>query len=155
MGAILLMRHADAVDETLTIRESHRYLTREGRKQAVAVGRRMRDQQLAIDAVVSSPLMRAAQTAELVVAALGFAGAVEALPGLAPGGDAHAVADELARWPGCILAVGHEPGLSAVGTLLCRRSAFPPLHKAQVYLVRDEHPVWSLRPGDAAPVLLD
>lgn len=155
VGAILLMRHADSVEESLSIRESHRYLTVEGRRDAVAVGARLRDQSVAIDAVVASPLMRAVQTAELVAAGLGFAGLIEAMPALAPGGDAHAVADELARRAGGVLAVGHEPGLSAIGALLCRRGAFPPLHKAQVFLVQDGHPVWSLGPADRSPVRVD
>ena len=157
VGSILLMRHADAVEESLSIRESHRYLTAEGRRQAVAVGQRLRaelrEQRIAIDLVLTSPVMRAVQTAELVAAALGFTGALEALPALAPGGDAHAAATALQR-TACALAIGHEPALSAIGALLCRRHAFPPLHKAQVFLVDDERPIWSLGPGDVAPVAI-
>ncbi len=145
------MRHADAVEESLAIRESHRYLTLEGRRQAMTVGLRLREQQITLDMVFCSPLMRAVQTAELVATALRFAGAVEALPALAPGGDAR-VAAELARRAGCVLVVGHEPALSAIGALMCRSRAFPPLHQAQVFLVEDEHPVWSLGPGDHVPV---
>jgi phosphohistidine phosphatase len=152
VGAILLMRHAEAAAETLVIRESHRYLTPEGRRQAAAVGQRLRECAPPIDALVVSPLMRAVQTAELVAAALGFPGAVEAFPALAPGGDAHAVADHLARHSGCLLAVGHEPGFSAIGALLCHRASFPPLHMAQVFLIQDSLPVWTLGPADASPV---
>lgn len=151
MGAILLMRHADAVEESLTIRESHRYLTLEGRRQAMTIGLRLREQEIALDLVFCSPLMRAVQTAELVATALRFSGAVEAMPALAPGGDAH-VAAALAQRPGCVLAVGHEPALSAIGALICRSRAFPPLHKGQVFLIEDEHPVWSLGPGDHVPI---
>lgn len=151
MGAILLMRHADAVDESATIRESHRFLTLEGRRQALTIGLRLREQRIAVDMIYCSPLMRAVQTAELVAATLRFSGAVEALPALAPGGDAH-VAAELSGRTGCVLAVGHEPALSAIGALMCRSRSFPPLHKAQVFLIEDEHPVWSLGPGDHVPV---
>jgi phosphohistidine phosphatase len=154
VGAILLMHHADAVEESLTIRESHRYLTAEGRDQSARVARRLAAQGLAVDAVLCSPLMRAVQTAELAAAALGVA-AVEALPDLAPGGDAHAAAEALARRAGSVLAVGHEPDLSAIGALLCHRRAFPPLHKAQVILVDGGRPVWSLGPGDASPVAIE
>jgi phosphohistidine phosphatase len=152
VDAVLLMRHADAVAESLVIRESHRYLSAEGRRHAALVGSRLREQGLPIRSILTSPLMRAVQTAELVAAALGFTGLVEAMPALAPGGDAHAAA-ELLLHAGCALAVGHEPDLSAVGSLLCERAPFPPLHDAQVFLVQSGRPVWSLAPGDAAPVL--
>lgn len=147
---ILLCRHADAVAESSEIRESHRFLTAAGRRDAIALGELLRAQGVVVDGVVTSPLMRAVQTAELVAAALGFGGTVEALPALAPGGDAHAAADAFARWPGRLLAIGHEPSLSAIGALLCRRP-FHPVHKAQAYLIEEGRPVWSLRPGDAAP----
>jgi len=152
VGAILLMRHAEVVEETLVIRSSQRHLTMAGREHATAVGHRLRELGVELGCVVSSPLMRAAQTAELVAAALGFAGVVEVLPALAPEGDAHAAERELGHRPGWTLAVGHEPGLSAVGALLCRTSAFPPLHMTQVDLIEDGRLVWSLHPGDAAPV---
>lgn len=145
------MRNAEAVGETLEIRESHRYLTGEGRQHATRVIATLREQALPIEVVLCSPVMRAVQTAELAASALGFAGPVEALPALAPGGNAHAAAEALARFS-CALAVGHEPGLSAVGSLLCERRAFPPIHRAQVYLVQGGHPRWSLGPGDSAPV---
>jgi phosphohistidine phosphatase len=151
VSAILLMRNAEAVGETLEIRESHRYLTGEGRQHAAEVVARLREQGLPIEAVLCSPVMRAVQTAELAASVLGFAGPVESLPALAPGGNAHTAAEALVRFS-CALAVGHEPGLSAVGSLLCERRAFPPIHRAQVYLVRDGHPIWSLGPGDGAPL---
>ncbi len=151
MGDILLLRHAEAVDEDLVIRESQRYLTRAGRVQAVEIGELLRAQELPIERILVSPLMRAVQTAELVAAALRFAGVVKAMPALAPAGDAHHAADELGR-SACVLAVGHEPALSAIGGLLCRGSAFHTLRRAQLALVRDGQVVWSLAPGDGAPV---
>lgn len=153
MAAILLMRHADAVEESLTLRESHRYLTPEGRRQAALVALHLAAQRVAVEVVLSSPLMRAVQTAELVAAGLRVA-AVEALPDLAPGGDAHAAASELARRTG-VLAVGHEPDLSGIGALLCQRRAFPPLHMAQAILVDGGRPVWSLGPADSSPVAIE
>ena len=152
MGAILLMRHGEAVEESLAIRASQRHLTLAGRHQSAAVGRLLLEQAIAIDGIVSSPLMRATQTAELVAAAIGFSGVVEAMPALAPEGDAHAAANQLAAHNGCVLAVGHEPALSAIGALLCRGSPFHPLHKAQVALIQEGRVVWSLGPGDPAPV---
>jgi phosphohistidine phosphatase len=154
VAAILLMRHAEAVEESLTIRESHRYLTPEGRRQAALVALHLAAQRVAVEVVLSSPLMRAVQTAELVAAGLRIA-AVEALPDLAPGGDAHAAAGELARRTGAVLAVGHEPDLSGIGALLCQRRAFPPLHMAQAILVDGGRPVWSLGPADPSPVAIE
>lgn len=146
------MRHAAAVDESLAIRESQRFLTLEGRAQAREVGGHLRDQGVLPDTVLSSPLMRAVQTVELATAALGFAGVIETLPDLSPGGDVHTAAAELSRRSGCTLAVGHEPSISALGALLCGRRSFPPFHRAQVVLIRDGQAVWALAPGDAAPM---
>jgi phosphohistidine phosphatase len=72
-----------------------------------------------IRTIVTSPLRRAAETADLLKDALDAA-RVETLDALAPGGGSDAIAEFLAgRSPEETLAlVGHEPGLGEVAGLL-------------------------------------
>ena len=114
---VYLVRHAEAVDETRALRDPMRYLTPRGRTQAQALGERLRWHDCEPTRVWASPLVRAVQTAELVTAALGGIAPVEIAPELAPDAPARAL---IAGLPpdGCVLLVGHEPSLSAIGTLL-------------------------------------
>src|SRR5439155_23768933 len=87
---VFLVRHAQAVDETLELRDPHRHLTELGRTQAKSLGDRLRWHDCEPTHVWTSPLVRAVQTAELLAAGLQSALAVAALPALAPGEDARA-----------------------------------------------------------------
>jgi phosphohistidine phosphatase len=130
-----LIRHAEAIDETLALRDPHRHLTPHGREQARALGDRLRWHDCEPTRVVASPLVRAVQTAELVVATLGLAVpvCVEIDVDLTPDGDPRAVAAWLAREPAdaVVLVIGHEPSLSALGALLIEDDDFASLHKAE------------------------
>lgn len=143
---VLLCRHAHAVDEGPRLPDEGRWLTPKGRQVARAVGRKLREHGVVVDAVVTSPLVRAVQTAELVAEGLDFIGAVEALLPLAPGVPSRVAAEEVASRGAVVLAVGHEPGISALGAWLCNRPAFPPFRKGQISLVEDGRPGWWLDP---------
>jgi phosphohistidine phosphatase SixA len=80
---VFLVRHAEAVPETLQLRDPHRHLTAHGRAQARALGDRLRWHDCAPTKIWSSPLVRAVQTAELVAIGLGIEAAVEVVPDLA------------------------------------------------------------------------
>lgn len=137
----ILIRHAEAVDETLALRDPHRHLTARGRDQARALGERLRSLGIVPTHVWASPLVRALQTAELVASGLGVSILVEALPPLAPDGAVHDVASAvraLALVPDrCVLLVGHEPSMSAIGGLLVGAPDFEALGKAQAAIVVD------------------
>ncbi|HWU85905.1 MAG TPA: phosphoglycerate mutase family protein, partial [Kofleriaceae bacterium] len=61
---VFLLRHAEAIDETLELRDPDRHLTPRGREQARRLGDRMRWHDCAPTHVWTSPLARAVQTAE-------------------------------------------------------------------------------------------
>jgi phosphohistidine phosphatase len=130
---VFLLRHAEAAEETLAMRDPHRHLTATGRHQARAIGDRLRWHDCTPTHIWSSPLVRAIQTAELVAAGLASETAVETLPALAPDDNPRAVLAALADLPGdaVVILVGHEPGLSAVGSLLVGHPSFAGLDKAQ------------------------
>jgi phosphohistidine phosphatase len=136
---VFLIRHADAVPETLALRDPHRYLSAAGRAQARALGDRLRWHDCTPSHLWSSPLVRAIQTAELVSGGLQCELAVEAVAALAPDEDPREVLAALAALgaDASVVVVGHEPGLSAIGGLLVGEPAFASLDKAQAARIDD------------------
>src|SRR6187551_1458322 len=117
---VFLVRHAEATAETLALRDPHRPLTSLGRSQARALGDRLRWHDCVPTHVWASPLVRAVQTAELVVAGIQHEVTVDIAPLLAPDGSARELTAVLQALPptSVILLVGHEPSLSAIGAVL-------------------------------------
>jgi phosphohistidine phosphatase len=156
---VFLIRHAEAVDETLTLGDAHRHLTANGRLQARAIGDRLRWHDCDPTHIWSSPLVRAIQTAELVASGLASQIAVEALPALAPDDNPRDVVAALTaataiRTGAIILLVGHEPGLSAVGALLVGQPGFASLAKAQAARIVDGSLRWRFACDADAPEIV-
>jgi phosphohistidine phosphatase len=143
---VLLIRHALATAETSGLPDEHRFLTARGRDTARRVGDRLRLEGVVVDTWLTSPLVRAVQTAELMAQVLGFEGEVLALPSLAPGLPVAVVAEHLSRRTGTVVAVGHEPTISALGAVLVGRPTFPQFRPAQVCLIEGGLPRWTLNP---------
>jgi phosphohistidine phosphatase len=143
---VYIIRHGHAIDSGPGFADEHRFLTKKGRKTVREVGRFLHEAGVELDAILTSPLVRAVQTAELLAERLDYLGVIEALPALAPGIPPRVVAADLASRGARIAVIGHEPGLSFLGAYLCGRPSFPPLRKAQVSVVEDGHPSWLLNP---------
>jgi len=150
---VFLIRHAKAIDETLELPDPARHLTPEGRDQARSLGDRLRWYDCEPTHVFASPLVRAVQTAELVVAGLGCGRPVEILATLAPEESPRDVAAALAKLPddAVVIAVGHEPGLSALGALLVGAADFPGLDKATAARIVDGKLRWRFAWNAEAP----
>ena len=102
---IWLLRHGDAEDGSP---DSERPLSEKGRKQSRAVGAALKALGVEIDACLSSPKVRAADTARLACEPLGVEPQLE--PRLAGGPfDAEALAAGLGD---DVLLVGHDPDFS-------------------------------------------
>jgi phosphohistidine phosphatase len=71
---IFLIRHGHAVDAAEQLSDGERYLTKKGRRAVREVGRALRKAGVAFEAIVTSPLVRAVQTAELIAEQTEFAG---------------------------------------------------------------------------------
>jgi len=126
---LYLVRHAIAAERGPEWPDDNlRPLTDRGRakfKQAVAGFSNLNE---VFDAVLTSPLVRARQTADLLVSGLPDAPPVQVLECLAPGHVPAQVVEEVARIaPGRRIAlVGHEPGLGELGAFLVgARRAIP------------------------------
>ena len=117
---VVLVRHAEAApgdpDELRT-------LTPEGHEQARKLGERLRTGGIVPDVVLSSPLLRARQTA----AELGFS-APEAVAALAPGATADDVRTAIRGRGETVVVVGHQPDCSRITAALRggAEPAFPP-----------------------------
>ena len=111
---LLLFRHGIAEERGGPTPEPLRALTPAGIRRTTAVAERLALLGIRADQLISSPLVRARQTAEIAVAA-GLAGQLEIDGALAPDGDALA----LVRSSGSerLMLVGHEPDL---GQLACQ-----------------------------------
>jgi phosphohistidine phosphatase len=152
---VFLIRHADAVPETLALGDPHRHLTPHGREQARAIGDRLRWHDCEPTHLWSSPLVRAIQTAELVASGVHSTLPIEALPALAPEEPARAVVAALAGLAATsiVVLVGHEPGLSAVGALLVGDREFRSLAKAEAARIVDGVLRWRFACDAEAPVI--
>jgi phosphohistidine phosphatase len=111
---IYLMRHANAG----TIRENpvldaKRSLVKEGKEQCMLMARVLVALKAPIDTIVSSPLKRALQTAQLVGTELGFDGKVEISPGLGLNASFTDFQNMLVKYANreAVLAVGHNPNI--------------------------------------------
>lgn len=154
---VFLVRHADAVLETVTLGDPHRHLTATGRLQARALGDRLRWHDCMPTHIWSSPLVRAIQTAELITAALQSDLVVDAVPALAPDEHPRAVVAALtALGPDAIaVVVGHEPSLSALGALLIGRPEIPGLAKAEAVRIEAGAVRWRFAWNAEAPTIVD
>ena len=109
---LVIVRHCDAADvDGRRIRsDEERPLTPRGRKEAAIVGGALRGYVVSVDAVYSSPLVRARETAEIIAGLLGFRGRIEHPDLLAPGnwktGFEHFLAGVGRE---SVLIVGHAP----------------------------------------------
>jgi phosphohistidine phosphatase len=123
---IILARHADR-EEIPTIAENEQVLTEKGIEQAVQLGqalsRRVGIQGAEISLVLTSPYLRAIQTAQLMAQELGLPPeSVQTLPALAPDVEgsvdltAQAITEVKATG---IIVVGHGPDLAELAQRLC------------------------------------
>jgi phosphohistidine phosphatase len=123
---LYIMRHAEAEDEAQSGGDEARALTLRGRERTRDAAGGLRALGLRFDAILSSSLLRAAETAELVADEYANNPPPQVLPALSPqipAREALAALSPFARH-GEVLAVGHEPQLSKlVGLLLTSSGA--------------------------------
>lgn len=143
---IYLLRHGDAEEGTGD--DAARRLTPKGERQARAAGRALVALEVRLDACLTSPKIRAADTARLACEALGLNPEVtEALRG----GPFDSV--DLAAGRGDVLLVGHEPDFSSEVARLT--GAKVKLRKGGLAVVDGSTLVALLRPKDLVAIAGD
>ncbi len=111
---LYLMRHADAgLPRGNPILDAKRALVKDGKDQCILMAALLSAFKVQIDVVLTSPLKRAMQTAQLVATELGYDGKVEIAPALKMDATYIDFQKMLAKYSECegVLAVGHNPTL--------------------------------------------
>jgi len=115
---LILFRHGAAIDREIAIlqnmEDSQRPLTDKGRERTEKMAKALKDWEEKIDLIVTSPLVRAQQTAEILNRTLKIKTSVQCAE-LFPSAPPQAFAQWLksqSNHSTCVLAVGHEPQLS-------------------------------------------
>lgn len=117
---VYLMRHGIAEDPSAGVDDAGRALTREGLRKTVRVVAGLKEIDVRPDLILSSPLRRAVDTAQIAAETLTPEAAVEIFPPLVSGGTAAAVVAGLRRYRGAraLLLVGHQPDLGELASYL-------------------------------------
>ena len=120
---LVIVRHAEAASGEP---DELRPLTPAGREAARALGRRLAEDGLEPDAVLTSPLLRARETAQELARPAGLE--PEPDDRLAPGATVEAVRAAAEERGETVIVVGHQPDCSRIAAALVggEEPAFPP-----------------------------
>jgi len=121
---LYILRHGEAADhdDPRFNNDAERPLTVKGLKRTKLLANALRQWDITFDAILSSPLVRARETAEIVARGLSLHERLEFSEHLAPSGDVEKLVNHLNALqpaPENVLLVGHEPYLSNLISLLC------------------------------------
>jgi len=120
---LYLIRHGIAVNRDSDILDEERMLSLEGRQKTQKVAKRLEELGLRFNLILTSPLVRSHQTAE-ILQSYGLSRQLEVANALAPCGDIQDWLDWLEQWQqaasgSLVLAlVGHQPNLSQWAEIL-------------------------------------
>lgn len=120
---LYILRHGEAVErgDPKFKQDADRPLTVKGVQRTKLLAHTLRQLEIPLDVIFTSPLRRARETAEIIERGLRLHGRLEFTPHLAPGGDAEKLLTQLNALrpaPRSVLLVGHEPELSGLISLL-------------------------------------
>ena len=124
MKTLLILRHAKSSWKNNELSDHDRPLNPRGQRDAPNVGKRLRNEDLIPDAILSSTAKRARQTAEAVAEESGCAGELQ-LSGELYGGGPEAYLEAIRSLPSpvdCALVVGHNPDLEELVEILSGES---------------------------------
>lgn len=112
---VYLIRHGIAADKAAYDNDEERPLTEEGRKKTRKVAVSIRDRGLHFDRILTSPLLRAKETAT-ILQDIGLSSQIEEFSNLAPDGDIQAwvswlIQQRQATNDKSLALVGHQPDL--------------------------------------------
>jgi len=125
---LYILRHGIAEEALSGGDDGARKLTAKGRDKMRDTAEGMREYGLRFDAILTSPLARATETAEIVASAYANTPPPQVLPALATGVPADEAAAALRSFAKQkhMMIVGHEPQLSALAALLMTGSIDTP-----------------------------
>ena len=119
---LYIMRHGLAVTRGSVgfADDARRPLLPEGKEKMREIAEGLKRVGVELDWVVSSPLVRAVETAKIIAESLASTGTVDVCDAMRPGGSPEEVIAFLAKRAGrtSVLVVGHEPDLSELAARL-------------------------------------
>jgi phosphohistidine phosphatase len=120
---LYVLRHgiAEELDEAHPGEDSERRLTVEGAKKMCKIAEGMKEAEVTPDLILTSPYLRARETAEIVATVFHAKKVLELAPELAPHGNPRKLIELLAvayKKRKSVVLVGHEPYLSSLISLL-------------------------------------
>ena len=126
---LYFMRHGSAVeaDDPSVANDNERPLADKGVKRLRRAACGLSRLEIPFDGILTSPVLRARQSAEIVATALGLESRLEEVSGLAPESTVEHLLFGLTRYQDRehLLLVGHEPLLSkTISSLLCASRGF-------------------------------
>ncbi len=113
---LFVLRHGKAGQPSDGPDDNKRALTADGKDEMRIVGKWMRQKKFKFDVIVTSPLTRAYETAEIVARSLARKDRLVVWEDLSPGGDLDTICYQVAQFgdDAAVLVVGHEPQLSTL-----------------------------------------
>ena len=144
---ILLVRHGEAVGAQGD--DASRFLTFRGRTESRKVALALRDRSIVPTQIISSPLVRAVQTAEIFGHALGFEGMITTDLALVPDGDPSAAVRRVPISAGITLIVCHEPIVRGIAAVLTQTPSYPAFRTSSVALIEGTRVTLTLTPDTA------
>jgi len=117
---LMLLRHGIAEALSASRPDEDRRLTGEGKRRVREVAAGMRALELPVEAILTSPLRRAEETARIVAEVYERIGGLEVTRALAPGSGADKVFAALSSCTSAagVVLVGHEPDLGELASTL-------------------------------------
>jgi phosphohistidine phosphatase len=120
---LYILRHGDAAEHgDPRYKENERPLTAKGIQRTKQLAHVLREMEISFDSILSSPLTRARETAEIVARGLKVQDSMRFSEHLAPSGSMEELVHQINTirpTPKNVLLVGHEPYLSGFISLLC------------------------------------
>jgi phosphohistidine phosphatase len=121
---IYLIRHGDAIELNQEIAgDDFRYLTPDGRDRTIVVTKKIKRLKTKFDLILTSPLVRAVQTAEITAATLGYKGEIITAIELMGGHSFHKFQQLIKKYSGYknIACFGHAPDVNTFALKLLNK----------------------------------
>ena len=120
---LYILRHGDAVEHgDPRFKEAERPLTPKGVQRTKLLAHVLRQMEISFDVILSSPLTRARETAEIIARGTRLRAKPDLTDHLMPSGNMEKLVQQINGVhpvPASVLLVGHEPYLSGFISLLC------------------------------------
>ncbi len=147
-----LVRHGDAIDQMdpAVTSDGMRWLTDEGREETRWLAEIMRNLGVKPQLMLSSPLVRARQTGEIIAEVLGFTGEIQLTDDLIYGGAFSGILQTIANHgvPKQVILTGHMPSMGELAGWLAWNTRTSALRMRTAQVCRVDMPDDRLAPGE-------